>query len=126
MNTAFAFLAVVPNGGHPDFLSNLSFQSAGLAVVLLSLSLLAMVVAQVGRMLNPRKAAVAKAAPAAAPLPAGESGITAETVAVISAAVAVTLHEPHRIVQIQPSSNPWVQAWSAEGRRQIFQSHHVR
>lgn len=61
--------------------------------------------------------------PSVAPVsPAGER-IAPEILAVISAAVAVSMKgTPHRIVAISPAP----QAWSLEGRRQIFQSHTVR
>lgn len=119
-------LALVPPDGHVGFLDNLSFQLAGLAVVILSLSLLSLVVALAGRLLRIRKPTTSPAAatPAQPPLPSAD--LTPELVAVIAAAVAVTLSKPHRIVRIRAADNPWLQAWASEGRRQIFQSHHVR
>lgn len=120
---ALAMLAVLPSGENPGILENLSYQAAGLAVVILSLGLLAIVVGVIGRLLTRRPAAVKASAK---PALAGESGIPPETIAVITAAVAVTLRKPHHILQIRPVNSPWLQAWSLEGRRQIFQSHNPR
>jgi hypothetical protein len=72
---------------------------------------------------SPRAAA---AAPAALPSPAAASGeLSPEIVAVIAAAVHVTLGSGHRIVGITPSGRDDL-VWSLEGRRQIFHSHKVR
>lgn len=65
---------------------------------------------------NPRREhAPAKEAAAGGPPP--------EILAVIAAAIHVTLHDPVRIVSVRqvPTRN-----WAAEGRRQIFGSHRVR
>lgn len=56
---------------------------------------------------------------AAAPEP-----IPAHVLATIAAAVHYTLRVPHRLVAIAPSQE--FQAWSLEGRRQVFQSHQIR
>jgi hypothetical protein len=52
-------------------------------------------------------------------------GIPPETVAAISAAIHTTLRAHHRILSVG-EVNPQRQAWSAEGRRQVFSSHKVR
>ena len=58
------------------------------------------------------------------PTPAGSvPDVEPELVAVIAAAVHLTLHEPVRVVAIRPASES---GWAAEGRRQIFSSHRVR
>jgi hypothetical protein len=53
-----------------------------------------------------------------------DTGEEARVVAVVSAAVYVTLGTHHKIISIRPSGDR--QAWSAEGRRSIFQSHRIR
>jgi len=50
--------------------------------------------------------------------------IPLEIVAVIAAAVHVTLGDRHRIVAVERLNETNV--WSLEGRRQVFQSHQVR
>ena len=77
-------------------------------------------------------APVVAAVAAPAPVPAANSdAIPGEIVAVIAAAVDTVMHGPHRILSITPvgggqSHAQTSMAWSAEGRRQIFQSHKVR
>jgi len=62
-----------------------------------------------------------------APFPVAPTnpGIAPETVAAISAAVHTTLRAHHRILSIGEPC-PKRQAWSVEGRRQVFSSHNVR
>jgi hypothetical protein len=67
----------------------------------------------------------------AAPFPKPDSAaiesnvIPAHTVAAISAAIHTTLNARHKILSIgEAHANR--QAWSVEGRRQVFQSHKVR
>jgi hypothetical protein len=48
-----------------------------------------------------------------------------EVVAIISAAIHTTLKGRHRIISVGQIC-PNRQAWSAEGRRQVFSSHKVR
>jgi len=50
--------------------------------------------------------------------------LSEETVAVITAAVAATLLQPHRIVRIR-GLTPEDQGWSLEGRMQHHQSHRI-
>ena len=65
---------------------------------------------------------------------AAELGTTAgavapEIVAVIAAAIAVTLGgRPHRVVSVQPvqPSGPYMNIWAVEGRTEIFHSHRLR
>jgi len=57
--------------------------------------------------------------------PLSRDTITPETVAVISAAIHTTLRSRLRILSIGQIC-PHRQAWSAEGRRQVFASHKVR
>lgn len=54
--------------------------------------------------------------------------VAAETVAVISAAVAAVLDRPYRLVSVQlvAAPVPHLNVWALEGRTQIFQSHKIR
>jgi hypothetical protein len=63
--------------------------------------------------------------PSSLPTKATADTIAPETVAAISAAVHTTLRSRLRIISVGQVS-PDRQAWSAEGRRQVFASHKVR
>lgn len=55
--------------------------------------------------------------------------VPAEIVAVIAAAIAVTLGgRAHRVVSVQPvqPSSPYINVWAVEGRTEIFHSHRLR
>lgn len=58
----------------------------------------------------------------------GQARLDAELVAVISAAVAVILERPYRLVSVQlvAAPVPHLNVWALEGRTQIFQSHKIR
>lgn len=61
--------------------------------------------------------------PDTAAAPAEKSAIPPQLVAVVAAAVHVSLGKvPHQIISIKPADP----SWSREGRRQIFDSHRVR
>ena len=62
-----------------------------------------------------------------APAPV-QTRLEAETVAVISAAVAAVLDRPYRLVSVQlvAAPVPHLNVWALEGRTQIFQSHKIR
>ena len=64
-------------------------------------------------------------APGSSNQAANDKTITPETVAAISAAVHTTLGSRLRILSVGQIC-PHRQAWSAEGRRQVFASHKVR
>lgn len=55
-------------------------------------------------------------------------GLDPEIVAVIAAAVAVLIRQPHRVVGVQPVGPPasWGSAWAIEGRFEHYSSHKVR
>lgn len=108
----------------------ISFQTALLVVIAGALIFLAKNLANLNRRLasleaspNPAKlrASHAKAPPAAE----STNGVTAEVIAAITAAVHTTIKGPARILSVGPIC-PNRQAWSAEGRRQVFSSHKVR
>jgi hypothetical protein len=54
--------------------------------------------------------------------------VEAETVAIISAAIAAIFDRPYRLVSVQPvvAQVPHLNVWALEGRTQIFQSHKIR
>jgi hypothetical protein len=56
------------------------------------------------------------------------TSVAAETVAIISAAVAAVLDRPYRLVSVQlvAAPVPHLNVWALEGRTQIFQSHKIR
>ena len=57
-----------------------------------------------------------------------QTRVEAETVAIISAAVAAILDRPYRLVSVQlvVAPVPHLNVWALEGRTQIFQSHKIR
>jgi hypothetical protein len=110
----------------------ISFQTALLVVLAGAIVFLAIYLSKLNRRLasleaekSPRtQPSVAAATPEkAAPIPA--SAVAPELVAAISAAVHTTLRARHRIISVGEIC-PNRQAWSAEGRRQVFSSHKVR
>jgi hypothetical protein len=58
----------------------------------------------------------------------GEGLANGELLAVISAAVAMVLHRPYRIVDVHraPPIVTWVNAWAIEGRFAHYSSHRIR
>ncbi len=57
-----------------------------------------------------------------------QTRVEAETVAIISAAIAAIFDRPYRLVSVQPvvAQVPHLNVWALEGRTQIFQSHKIR
>ena len=57
-----------------------------------------------------------------------QTRVEAETVAIISAAIAALFDRPYRLVSVQPivAQAPHLNVWALEGRTQIFQSHKIR
>lgn len=119
---------------HPSFGEMLRFQLIGIFIVLAALSLIALLLSLMGRLLREpvatRTASDAGATPDASAAVAHED--THELVAVITAAVYSMIEEHHRIVSIHPMvdgkamENLYLQSWPAEGRRQHFASHRTR
>ncbi|MHB1308511.1 MAG: OadG family transporter subunit [Limisphaerales bacterium] len=108
------------------FSSHLPFQLVGLAVVLGTLCVLYLICSAVARFFRaPAVAPVAPPVPAAPPI---DSSSEDAIVAAISAAVAIVLDQPHRVLSIRPAatSSEWLGAWAIEGRFQHFRSHKVR
>lgn len=126
-------LATEPINGHPGVLENLAYQTVGIMVVLTSLGGLAICVALIGKVMAVAAKSASRPVPGTVPGalaanagPAISSEIPPQELAVIVAAVhAVSGGTPAVIREIRPA-NPFVQAWSVEGRRQIFHSHTIR
>ncbi len=119
-------VAVASVSGQPDILGNLKYQTVGVAIVMLSLCGLAVFVWLIARLLALFQCS-REAVSTRKPLAVGDGEeIPMEVRAVISAAVHVALRSPHRILEMHPVRNPQIQAWSLEGRREIFQSHTFR
>jgi hypothetical protein len=98
-------------------------QTALLLVVVVLLALVLGALADVRRRIGRLEAA-----PAPEPAPAARSAgarLPGELVAVLAAAAAAAVGRAHRIVAVRAVA-PEAQAWSLEGRRQVFQSHHIR
>jgi len=108
----------------------ISFQTVLLVIIAVALLFLATNLAK----LNSRIASLEVAKTTASqPTPAASSQLSPEPadnvaphiVAAISAAIHTPLRTRHRIISVGEIC-PKRQAWSAEGRRQVFSSHKVR
>ena len=100
---------------------------AGVAVLMVAIRIVGSILAA-GHPAPPVKTAPAAGQPAGA---TGRfSGIDPELIAVIAAATATVVKEPHRIVAVgvpkAQNVESLMQVWSWEGRRQIYSSHRVR
>lgn len=135
MNNTLALpLAALPE--HPEISETISFQLSGLVVVFLVLGSIWFLLEILGKIFALRAKSAAAAtktttivcpgAPASAtPSPTTPAGSVApEIVALIAAAVHLTVGAGHRIVAISPV--PHNAHWAMEGRRQIFASHRPR
>jgi glutaconyl-CoA/methylmalonyl-CoA decarboxylase subunit delta len=103
---------------NPTMLDLVEFSLAGMLVVLLSLTLLAVCCTVIGFLLRRLTPSPLTSRPAFVT----ESDMPEETVAVIAAAVAAAICAPHRIVQIR-GLTPEDLSWSLEGRLQHHASH---
>ena len=130
-----ALLGVLPE--YPTMPEVISFQATGLMVVFLALGSLWFLLSIAGRIFAFRDARVAAAKAAAAPVtlapaltaspasaPPAEAPPAGAVLAVIAAAVHVTLGRRARVVSVSPVRVDG--DWAREGRRQIFASHRVR
>jgi Na+-transporting methylmalonyl-CoA/oxaloacetate decarboxylase gamma subunit len=127
-------LALIP--ADAPFSEYALFQASGMTVVLLTLGGLWLLVAGMSKVVlaiersmgtGPKAPAAPQPVPQAPPPQAAPTpeGIDVRTVAAITAAVHVVLGHRARIVSLNPEAGPG-QAWSKEGRREIYQSHRVR
>jgi Na+-transporting methylmalonyl-CoA/oxaloacetate decarboxylase gamma subunit len=98
------------------------FALLGFALVMMTLGVLWLLTWGLGRL------PIARAQPAPEPTKVSRAPVpdrdreAARLAAVVSAAVAVTLAEPHRVVRFRRIGGDW----SREGRRSIFASHKIR
>lgn len=106
--------------GVSAFLRSASYQLAGMLIVVGTLGLLYIAVSLLSALLRATGRERVPVAGSVSPAPA-----EAVTLAAVAAAVAHVIRRPHRIVTIQADPGAR-QAWSAEGRRAIYQSHKVR
>ena len=114
----------------------ISFQTALLVIIAGALLFLAKNLASLNRRLASLEAAKTQA-PLPTPKPVAPTAslqlspaspsdtVAPQIVAAISAAIHTTLRARHRIISVGEIC-PNRQAWSAEGRRQVFSSHKVR
>lgn len=72
--------------------------------------------------LSPPASATDRTPPPVAP----EASMPPHLLAIIAASVHATLGRHHRILSISPALATPGTAWSVEGRRDVFSSHHVR
>lgn len=115
----------------PDLFQSLSYQLAGVIIVLASLALLAVAVVLAGYVLRKtsegtRVKPESKSQKTADGAQSPQEEIPAEIRVVIAAAVVAALDRSCHIVEITRATDVRLQAWSLEGRRQIFSSHHLR
>lgn len=123
------FASLIPD--HPSLGDNLRYQFVGFMIVMLVLATLWFQIQFVGgifKMAAARVKPLPSQAPGTAPTVTGS--LPPEIVAAIAAVAHVCIREPHRVVSVQSvaasQSAVNIQAWSVEGRRQIFSSHSVR
>lgn len=112
----------------------ISVEAAVLLVVLVVLGFLGKRLADLGRTVRALEHRLVAGAGNAAPGTAGLSsatdspvaaGVETEVAVVIAAAVVASLGPSARIVTLSDGGTS-LQPWSLEGRRQIFESHHLR
>lgn len=127
MTPSFALLAAaLPD--YPTLGDSIRFQLTGLAVVFIALGSIWAAMELIGAYFrrHPQPAPAPAAVPAPAPTPATavEPGPDAATLAIIAAAIHVTIGGPHRIHAITAADHP--ADWAREGRRHQFASHQIR
>lgn len=113
-------------------MSQVSFQTAMLLVIVVVLAFLGKKLADLGRTVRELEERLAASAPRATPAsvvpphaPVGGDDVDTETAVVIAATVAALWGPSARIVSVgEPRGG--VRLWALEGRRQIFASHKIR
>lgn len=103
------------------FRQGLLIMGIGMAAVFLTLILVGLAVALIGRL--PDGSAVAPA-PEPVPLPAEPPEIDPETLFVIASAVAAYLGLRARVVSVRPVPTP-PETWAQAGRAQLQESHNL-
>lgn len=97
----------------------------GFLIVMLTLGLLWGLTELLGRIFARQELSAAKQRPApvaASPVASSGSEMLPDDIAVVAAAVAYLLDEPHQIVSVRPQPSSWGQ----QGRRDIHASHRIR
>ncbi len=107
----------------PSLGESVRFQLTGLAVVFIALGSIWAVMEIAGAWFKRHPQPVA-AVPSAPAVPPADSAIDPATLAIIAAAVHVTVGGPYRIHAITAADHPV--DWAREGRRHHFASHQVR
>ncbi len=92
----------------------------GMLVVFLALTLVAAFISILPRIA--RRISMARAVSTPPALPVDDDEVSEELLAVICAAVAAVVHQPHRIVHVRSSEDL---GWSLESRLQHHQSHSI-
>ncbi len=125
MSLSLALLAAaIPD--YPTLGDSLRFQLTGLAVVFIALGSIWAAMELIGAYFrrHPQPAPAPVSEPTPTPPAPVEAGPDAATLAIIAAAVHVTISGPHRIHAITAADHPV--DWAREGRRHHFASHQVR
>jgi len=118
--------------GRYDMLTNLEYLATGFIIVIGALSILWGACTLVGTFFARKAKAAAKAkAATAVPVASGSEEDDPAIIAVIAAAIQVTLHRPMRIRSVRTvhttgANESRHHAWALEGRSSHFQSHKVR
>ena len=125
-----ATLAPASNGTMELLRFYVPYQIGGFLVVIFTLAVLYGICAFTGSLFIRLATRVPQAEPLSKPAPttAKEEANDPLLIAVISAAVAVTLEQSHRIVALSAAAQPPppTSAWAIEGRFQHFSSHKFR
>lgn len=115
------WLIVAVFSEEPTMNEVLQFILVGLLVVVAALACLALMSTVVAWTLK----TIRQNKPKPAPTPIPQDGLDEETVAVIIAAVAAVVTQPHRIVHVR-GLTPEDMAWALQGRSQIHASHALK
>ena len=125
MNALIGF-SLLAAAGDKSFSEGLAYQTVGIMIVIMSLGGISFILSVLGRFSLPSSAVRSKSAAAPTSTATAGESISPEIRAAIAAAVFATESGAFRIVEIRPAAHVRLQAWSVEGRRQIFYSHQLR
>lgn len=131
--TIFPAVLALTLPDHPTLTDNLQYQLTGFLVVIFTLGSLAFVVGLIGRIFaaaEARRTAEPSPVPVRAATPAPEpvqGDVSPAVLAAIAGAVAAVLGDRRFAIRgVQVADPRQNLAWSAEGRRSIYASRHVR
>jgi len=130
MNAVIGY-SLLALAGEKTFPEGLAYQAVGIMIVLVSLGAISLILVGLGKISLPASAVRSKSAAAPVSTPSAiqelsTSEISPEIRAAIAAAIFATETGAFRIVEIRAATDVRLQAWSVEGRRQIFHSHQLR